>query len=143
MKNNEHCLRLLISMAPLTTGEIRPVEACFPPHLGPAIPEVSSVWFKLFLYDSCGSGPPSLLLPKGYKITRLPKLFENYGRLLVTNWGHESTDIPLSGALALLMEKLQHSPVLVQAYSPLSESKSPQIRYIPFPLSSKDTSMKN
>lgn len=122
-------------MAPLT-NEIRPADDCFPPHLGPAIPEVSSVWFKMFLYHTCGSGPPSLLLPKGYKISRLPKIFENYGRLLVTTWGHDPTDIPISGALSLLLEALQHSPVLIQAYS---SNNDVTLRHIPFPLSTSDS----
>ena len=56
--------RLLVSMAPLK-NELRPLEGCFPPHLGPSVPEMSSVWFKMFLYRATGSGPPSLLLPKG------------------------------------------------------------------------------
>ena len=32
---------------------------------GPVIPEVTSIWFKMFLYHVCQAGPPSLLLPKG------------------------------------------------------------------------------
>ena len=81
--------------------------------LGPVIPEVTSIWFKMYIYHVCQAGPPSLLLPKGmpklqfyttvlvlcicdynflsnfvlhsgYKITRLPRIFENYTRLLVT-----------------------------------------------------------
>jgi hypothetical protein len=56
--------RLLVSMAPLS-NEIRPIAGCFPPHLGPAIPEISSIWFKLYLYHSTRNGPPSLLLAKG------------------------------------------------------------------------------
>jgi len=127
---------LLISMAPLT-NEIRPVDEFFPPHLGPAIPEVSSIWFKMFLYHTCGSGPPSLLLPKGHKISRLPKIFDNYNRLLVTTWGHDPSDIPINGALALLMEALQHSAVLVQAYSS-AETTACQVRHVPFPLSAND-----
>ena len=51
-------------MAPLT-NEIRPNGGCFPPHLGPVIPEVTSIWFKMYLYHICQTGPPSLLLPKG------------------------------------------------------------------------------
>ena len=123
-------------MAPLT-NEIRPVDEYFPPHLGPAIPEVSSIWFKMFLYHSCGSGPPSLLLPKGHKISRLPKIFDQYNRLLVTTWGHDPSDIPITGALALLMEALQHSAVLVQAYSS-AETSLCQLRHVPFPLSTTD-----
>ena len=67
--------RLLVSMAPLS-NEIRPVSSCTPQHLGPAIPEVNSVWFKLFLYSLSGSGPPSLLLVKGTRLRRLPEVFQ-------------------------------------------------------------------
>lgn len=66
---------LLVSMAPLS-HEIRPVTSCFPPHFGPAVPEVNSVWFKLFIYDQVKSGPPSLLLVKGTRLRWLPKIFE-------------------------------------------------------------------
>ena len=37
--------------------------------LGPVIPEVTSIWFKMYIYHVCQAGPPSLLLPKG-----MPKL---------------------------------------------------------------------
>ena len=66
---------LLVSMAPLS-HEIRPVTSCCPPHFGPAVPEVNSVWFKLFIYDQVNSGPPSLLLVKGTRLRWLPKIFE-------------------------------------------------------------------
>lgn len=35
------------------------------PHIGPPIPEVNSVWFKLYLYHKTSYGPPSLLLVRG------------------------------------------------------------------------------
>ena len=126
--------RLLISMAPLMTNEIRPSKGNFPPHLGPASPEVSSIWFKMFLYNHVKCGPPSLLLPKGYKISRLPKVFEKYNRLIVTSWGHEPSEIPIAGALSLLLEALQHSAILVQA----SNTTDSEIEHIPFPLSTND-----
>ena len=66
---------LLVSMAPLS-HEIRSVTSCCPPHFGPAVPEVNSVWFKLFIYDQVKSGPPSLLLVKGTRLRWLPKIFE-------------------------------------------------------------------
>ena len=50
--------------------------SCCPPHFGPAVPEVNSVWFKLFIYDQVKSGPPSLLLVKGTRLRWLPKIFE-------------------------------------------------------------------
>ena len=121
-------------MAPLMTNEIRPTKGNFPPHLGPASPEVSSIWFKMFLYNHVKCGPPSLLLPKGYKISRLPKVFEKYNRLIVTSWGHEPSEIPIAGALSLLLEALQHSAILVQA----SNTTESEIEHIPFPLSTND-----
>lgn len=56
--------RLLVSMAPLSR-EVRPICSLSPPHLGPAVPEVNSLWFKFYLYHVTGYGPPSLLLSKG------------------------------------------------------------------------------
>lgn len=51
-------------MAPLSR-EVRPISSLSPPHLGPAVPEVNSLWFKMFIYHMTGYGPPSLLLVKG------------------------------------------------------------------------------
>lgn len=45
-------------------------------HIGPAIPEVSSIWFKLYLYHVTGQGPPSLLLSKGSRLRKLPDTFQ-------------------------------------------------------------------
>lgn len=57
-------------MAPLSR-EVRPIVSLSPPHLGPAVPEVNSLWFKMFLYHITGYGPPSLLLMKGIVIQNL------------------------------------------------------------------------
>lgn len=59
-------------MAPLSQ-EVQLVSSCSPPHLGPAIAEMNSVWFKLWLYVKLGSGPISLLLAKGTRLRTLPK----------------------------------------------------------------------
>ena len=61
-------------MAPLSY-EIRSVSSCVPPHIGPPIPEVNSIWFKLWLYEKMQAGPPSLLLVKGLRMKRIPSLF--------------------------------------------------------------------
>ncbi|KAJ7374968.1 hypothetical protein OS493_001693 [Desmophyllum pertusum] len=92
---------LLVSMAPLS-NEIRPVTSCCPPHFGPAVPEVNSVWFKLFIYDQVKSGPPSLLLVKGTRLRWLPKIFEDYERLMITTWGHDPGIVPVSNVLLAL-----------------------------------------
>lgn len=61
---------VLFSMAPYNSSgdalNSPPVTADTPFHVGPAIPEINSPWFKFFLYDLIGSGPPSLLIPKGF-----------------------------------------------------------------------------
>lgn len=54
----------MVSMAPLSY-EVTPICCDTLPHFGPIIPQVNSVWFKLFLYSLTNSGPTSLLMPKG------------------------------------------------------------------------------
>jgi len=55
---------MLVSMAPLSQ-EVKPIYSESIPHLGPAIHQINSIWFKLFLYSITNSGPTSLLLTKG------------------------------------------------------------------------------
>ena len=62
---------VLVSMAPLSQ-EVNSVSSCQPPHLGPAVPEMNSIWFKLWLYHRLRAGPPSLLLAKGARLRQLP-----------------------------------------------------------------------
>ena len=38
--------------------------------------QVSSMWFKLFIYSITGCGPASLYLPKGSKLKKLPREFK-------------------------------------------------------------------
>ena len=117
-------------------NEIRPDVAAgnFPPHLGPAIPELSSIWFKMYLYHLTQNGPPSLLLPKGSRPSRLPKIFNKCNKLLVTSWGNEPSIIPVGGALSMLLDALQHSPVLVQAYTAETNNNgtTTSIKNVPF-----------
>ena len=43
-------------------------------------------------------------------------------RLSVTTWGHDPSEIPVTGAVSMLLDALQHSPVLVQAVGSSSTS---------------------
>ncbi|XP_076066785.1 protein FAM91A1 isoform X2 [Oratosquilla oratoria] len=126
--------RFLVSMAPLSY-EIPAIEGDTPPHFGPAIPEMNSVWFKLFLYHITGSGPPSLLLPKGYRLRCLAPALLGYEKVLVTPWGHDPTVVPLSALFMTVNEALMHSPVFIQAYGWYHDVCT---RHIPFPLDSND-----
>ncbi|CAG9857143.1 unnamed protein product [Phyllotreta striolata] len=120
--------KLLVSMAPLSR-EVRPVTSFVPPHLGPAVPEVNTLWFKLFIYHVTGYGPPSLLLAKGTIIDHLPRVFLGFSRLLVQSWSHEPAVIPVSNVL-YVNATLQFSPVLIQAYGVHGPART---RFVPFP----------
>ncbi|XP_072906565.1 protein FAM91A1 isoform X1 [Hemitrygon akajei] len=120
---------LLVSMAPLS-NEIRPISSCTPQHIGPAIPEVSSIWFKLYIYHITGQGPPSLLLTKGARLRKLPEVFQGYDRLLITSWGHDPGVVLTSNVLSMLNDALTHSAVLVQGFGIHGEGET---TYVPFP----------
>lgn len=126
-----------MSMAPLSY-EVKPVCSDNLPHFGPAIPQVNSVWFKMFLYSITNSGPTSLLLTRGKLemllevkvhetrnstnnmcyigtvLHQLPPELEDCDKYLVTSWGHDSSVIPGANALITLNDALTHSAVFVQ-----------------------------
>ena len=101
-------LSILVSMAPLSQ-EVQLVSSCNPPHLGPAIAEMNSVWFKLWLYVKLGSGPTSLLLAKGTRLRTLPKFIRVsllsclwletvcWITLIFKEWHSVNTSTPLQG----------------------------------------------
>lgn len=77
-------------MAPIASEST--ITAAVPLHFGPIVPEVrtralpclpacltrsqvNTPWFKLFLYHQAKTGPPSVLYPKGYRVTHLPDAF--------------------------------------------------------------------
>ncbi|XP_057684492.1 protein FAM91A1 [Corythoichthys intestinalis] len=126
--------KLLVSMAPLS-NEIRPISSCTPQHIGPAIPEVSSIWFKLYLYHVTGQGPPSLLLSKGSRLRKLPEIFQVYDRLLITSWGHDPGVVSTSNVLAMLNDALTHSAVLIQGHGMHGHGETV---HIPFPFDEED-----
>ncbi|KAK7899100.1 hypothetical protein WMY93_019953 [Mugilogobius chulae] len=116
-------------------NEIRPISSCTPQHIGPAIPEVSSIWFKLYLYHVTGQGPPSLLLSKGSRLRKLPDIFQVYDRLLITSWGHDPGVVPTSNVLTMLNDALTHSAVLIQGHGMHGHGETV---HIPFPFDEED-----
>jgi len=127
---------LLVSMAPVS-HELRPLTGQAPPHLGPGLPELATPWFKLYLYSQTGRGPPTLVLPKGWKIRRLPKALASSSTLLITTWGHEPTEVSSTGALAMLQDALFHSPVVLQAFSDCNDDKA-VVKNVSFPVDAAD-----
>ena len=104
---------LLLSMSPLAR-ETRTVMSCLPPHVGPAIPELTSIWFKLWLYGKIASGPPSILYKAGSRVRVVPSLFHKYHDLLVTSAAGEPVVVSTSNLLLMLNDALVYGPVLVQ-----------------------------
>ncbi|XP_040581612.1 LOW QUALITY PROTEIN: protein FAM91A1 [Lepeophtheirus salmonis] len=122
---------LIVSMAPLNNTTL--FGSSLPPHLGPLTPEFSSIWFKMYLYHVTGHGPPSLLLVRGYRLRKLPKILRSCTKLLITTWGHEPTEIPVAGAMTMILDALQHSCILIQGYSYISDSETPR-KILTFPI---------
>lgn len=118
-------------MAPLSK-EIRPISSTAPPHLGPVIPEVNTIWFKLFIYHLTGNGPPSILLSKGTRLKHIPRLLRKCEKVLITTWGHDPTVLPISNLIFTANEALCHSAVLVQGFG---ENGSAETVLVPFPMS--------
>jgi len=106
---------MLISMAPIST-ETQVITSCLPVHFGPSIPEVTSAWFKLYLYEVAGSGPATKLFARGRRIHELPTIFKGFDNVKLNTWKHDPIILPLHTLLPQLNEALLESPVLVQAY---------------------------
>jgi hypothetical protein len=121
---------VLVSMA-LLGQDVTPVMTINPPHLGPPIPEINTIWFKLWLYKNVKSGPATLLLSKGTRLRKIPEVLNGYHQVMMTPWGHDSTLIQGSNILLTLNDAMTHSAVLVQGYGWRREGKTV---HIPFPL---------
>jgi hypothetical protein len=50
----------------------------------------------------------------GTRLKKLPQIFYNYDKLLVTTWGHDPGVLPVSNIVFMLNDALCHSAVLVQ-----------------------------
>lgn len=61
-------VRLALSTAPLSREARAGAAAGGLPHVGPAPPEASTPWMRLYLYHVAGYGPPTLLLTKGHSL---------------------------------------------------------------------------
>jgi len=127
---------LLISMAPISS-ETQAITSCIPLHFGPAIPEVNSVWFKLYLYHILDIGPPCLFFTRGQRVRKLPELFQNCQLVKLYSWKHDTVTVMIRNLLPILNESLLESPVLVQG---LSTSLTSEYLDVPFPVETSSES---
>lgn len=124
---------LLISMTPVS-DEHMTISSQIPLHFGPIIPEVASPWFKIFIYNTCGSGPESIIYPKGHRLTTIPKFLLPCDTIYIHPWESEPIIVQKSLFLPTINDLLSNVPALVQAYS--YTSSPPRIVDIPFPFES-------
>ncbi|KAL0820601.1 hypothetical protein ABMA28_006444 [Loxostege sticticalis] len=112
--------RLAISTAPLCREARAGAAAGALPHVGPAPPEASTPWMRLYLYHVAGYGPPTMLLTKGTVLRCVPRALLGFSRLAVSWWGAEAaleggSALPAAAALAAANSALRRGPVLLQA----------------------------
>lgn len=119
---------VLISMAPLSQ-EVKLLSSCMPPHLGPPVAEMNSIWFKLWLYSKLGCGPPSLLLARGNRLRKLPDFLKVYTRVLVTTWAHDPASVYVSNLLLTVNDALTHSAVLIQGHGKQEDGEECSITF--------------
>ncbi|EFO95782.1 hypothetical protein CRE_14036 [Caenorhabditis remanei] len=132
---------ILVAMAPLS------IEACaIPvqsvPFIGPPNPETCSPWFRLSIYSACSSGPPSVFLPHGSRLTTLPRLLQQQigtknCRILVSSAKHEPHIITAQNALFALNDMLVYSSIFVQSVPPDSNDRDKMV-HVPFPFNEEE-----
>ncbi|KAK0426397.1 hypothetical protein QR680_009687 [Steinernema hermaphroditum] len=122
--------KLLVSMGPIST-EACSLSSVSLPHYGPPAVEVTSFWWRLHLYETVGSGPPSLLIPMGCRLPRLPGLLSKWKRVIVTTGAHEPVILSTDNCLITINDTLMTSPVFLQAYSSVADDS--EVVNIPFP----------
>eukprot|EP01124_Arcella_intermedia_P013588 TRINITY_DN20001_c0_g1_i1.p1 TRINITY_DN20001_c0_g1~~TRINITY_DN20001_c0_g1_i1.p1 ORF type:complete len:752 (+),score=142.19 TRINITY_DN20001_c0_g1_i1:112-2256(+) len=129
---------LLISMAPISMEKLT-ITCAIPYHFGPVIPEVNSIWFKLFIYHTINSGPDSILYPKGTRVVSLPHCFDECVTVSLESWEKHPIIIETVYLLPTLNEALLSSPVLIQAHT-YKSLEMPKMLNISFPLSEETLS---
>lgn len=165
--------RIVVSMAPLSFDACT-VPSSSLPFIGPPVPEVSvsqnspvlwiihsllqacSPWMRLAIYLATGSGPASVYIPKGTRLTRLPSAIAQSPRLLVTSSSHEPQHMPTHSSLIALNDILLTTPLFVQVSAAVFHqlhnissfptfqqyphySEEDELIYVPFPFDENES----
>ncbi|KAI1308996.1 Protein FAM91A1 [Halotydeus destructor] len=128
--------KLLISVAPFSR-ETKLLPFSDLPHLGPPSLAATCPWFKLYLYSKTQSGPPSLLLARGSRLSTLPEVLLPFDHLLVTPWGRDAATIRTTSALFSINEAVAHSALLIQGFPSNNVMDEDNLVHIPFPVARK------
>lgn len=123
---------LLISMAPIS-GETLTITSQIPCHFGPVVPQLSSIWFKLFLYRCAENGPNFILYPKGTRVINFPDILKTCETVWIQPWDHEQNIVPIQNCLSILNDLLLNSPVLIHPWTFIQNSTPPKTINLSFP----------
>ncbi len=126
---------IVVAMAPMSSSTLH-LPSMIGNLFGPPLPQISSPWFKLYLYSKAEKGPASILYPKGLRIRRLPSILKESSR--VSLHGYEQEPIVMNSNLLLqvLNENLIISPNTVQVFEP-KEGTSVDAIEIAFPFATE------
>lgn len=78
--------------------------------------QVASCWFRLYLYNILSDGPISMYIPKGRRITELPRSFWKSRRLLLTTSAHDPIIVSSYNCLVPLNDTLKTHAVFLQVW---------------------------
>lgn len=119
---------LLLSMAPIS-NQTEVITSTSPKHFGPAIPELNSIWMRLYLYKIAMDGPDCQLFVRGTRVKTLPNLFRDCSYVKLFTWNNEPSTVPIASVLQVLNETLFDSPVLLQCFGDGSESQEVNVAF--------------
>ncbi|CAD5206259.1 unnamed protein product [Bursaphelenchus okinawaensis] len=108
--------KFIVSMAPLGADACA-FKQVIVPSVGTSVVELTSPWFRLFLYDIVNEGTASMLIPMGIRVNELPDLFWKSTRVMLSAATHEPNIVMTDAVLPVLNDMLLHSSVFLQAYS--------------------------
>uniref|UniRef100_A0A0N5CFV0 Protein FAM91A1 n=1 Tax=Strongyloides papillosus TaxID=174720 RepID=A0A0N5CFV0_STREA len=129
-KMMEKSYKFIVTMGPLST-EACSIPPLSIPYFGATTVTFLSPWFKLHIYELSKNGPPSLWIPMGERLTRIPNEFVNYNKLIVYSNTHEPSIVSIEKCLSSINDSLTTAPVMIQAYSDIIDDS--EIILVPFP----------
>ncbi|CAD5208897.1 unnamed protein product [Bursaphelenchus xylophilus] len=132
--------KFIVSMAPLGSDACAFKQSVVP-LIGTSIVELTSPWFRLFLYEIVEEGVPSLFIPMGVRVKQLPEIFWKSKRVILTANTHEPNIVLTDSVLPILNDMLLNSAVFIQAYSDKVDDS--EVVNVPFPFTQEEMEDEN
>uniref|UniRef100_A0A0K0DXT4 FAM91 N-terminal domain-containing protein n=1 Tax=Strongyloides stercoralis TaxID=6248 RepID=A0A0K0DXT4_STRER len=141
-KMMEKSYKLVVTMGPLST-EACSIPLLSIPYFGAPTVIFLSPWFKLHIYELSKNGPPSLWIPMGERLSRIPNEFVHYNKLIIYSNAHEPSIVSVEKCLSSINDSLTTAPVMIQAYSDIVDDSEIVLVPFPFEKTNKEKSFEN